>query len=470
MPYTYNTSEDVAEMLSAIGVESIEELLEQVPTELRLGRQLDLPPALGEMQLDRHMRELAQQNTPASGNGSGAVCFLGGGCYDHFVPSVVDAIASRGEFSTSYTPYQAEVSQGNLQAMFEYQSLITRLTGLEVSNSSLYDGASSAAEAVLMALASSKGRSKVVAPESLHPEYRQTIETYLENLDSELVSLACPAGVIDPNALASVLDDQTACVLIPQPNFFGCIEEVDELTRIAHEAGALVIAVFDPISLGLIKRPGDWNEGDGADIAVCEGQSLGTPMQFGGPFLGVMACRQSLVRRLPGRVVGQTKDRRDKPCYVLTLQTREQHIRRDKATSNVCSNQALLALRATVYLSLMGPAGLHETASLCLQKSRYLFDRLCETGRFEPAFTAPTFKEFVVRDRQDNVERLIQEGLGDGFLAGVPLGRWYPELNDCLLLAVTEKRTREELDRFVRFIEQSGQETLDATQAGITVG
>ncbi|MEQ8847841.1 aminomethyl-transferring glycine dehydrogenase subunit GcvPA [Botrimarina sp.] len=465
MPFTYNTDEDVAQMLAAIGAESIDELLAQVPADFRLDRPLDLPPAMGEMELDRHTRELASRNVGAA---SGAVSLLGGGSYDHFVPAVVDAIASRGEFYTSYTPYQAEVAQGNLQAMFEYQTLITRLTGLDVSNCSLYDGASAAAEAVLMALAAGKGRSRVVLPASLHPEYRQTIETYLTCLDAQAVTVPAPSGVVDPDELRSAVDDQTACVLLQQPNFFGCVEDADAATQIAHEAGALMIAVFDPISLGLMKRPGDWAAGDwaggaeaggaeerltgGADIAVCEGQSLGSPMQYGGPYLGVLACREGLVRRMPGRVVGETKDRRGKRCYVLTLQTREQHIRRDKATSNVCSNQGLFALRATVYLSLLGPEGLKETANHCLQKSRYLAERLCETERFELAFAAPTFKEFVVRDRQDRIDDLIRDGLDAGYLIGVPLGRFYPELSDCLLVCVTEKRTRQELDRLVEVV------------------
>ncbi|QDT69988.1 putative glycine dehydrogenase (decarboxylating) subunit 1 [Planctomycetes bacterium MalM25] len=465
MPFTYNTEEDVAEMLAAIGAESIDELLDQVPADFRLDRPLDLPPALGEMALDRHMNELASQNTGAASSG---VCFLGGGVYDHFIPSVVDAIASRGEFYTSYTPYQAEVAQGNLQAMFEYQTLITRLTGLDVSNCSLYDGASAAAEAVLMALAAGKGRKRVVLPASLHPEFRQTIETYLSCLDAEAVTIPAPEGVVDLDELRSTVDDQTACVLLQQPNFFGCVEDADTATSIAHEAGALMIAVFDPISLGLMKRPGDWAEGSeqgGADIAVCEGQSLGSPMQYGGPFLGVLACRELLVRRIPGRIVGQTTDRRGKKCFVLTLQTREQHIRRDKATSNVCSNQGLFALRSTVYLSLLGPEGLKETANHCLQKSRYLADRLCESERFELAFAAPTFKEFVVRDRQGGVDDLVRDGLANGFLIGVPLGPFYPGLDDCLLVAVTEKRTREELDRFVEILWQATRQGANAMGA-----
>ena len=340
------------------------------------------------------MAALAAKNEHAGSK----VCFLGGGSYDHFIPAVVDELAGRGEFYTSYTPYQAEASQGNLQVVFEYQSLITRLTGLDVSNASLYDGGSAAAEGVLMAISSTNRYGKVVVAASVHPEYRQTIATYLEDLGVELVTVGTPNGVVDPQDLAAAVDDETACVVVQQPNFFGCLEDVAALATIAHDAGALVVAAFDPISLGLLKRPGDW----GADIAVAEGQSLGTPMQYGGPYLGIMACREKLVRRMPGRIAGQTVDRRGKRCFVLTLQTREQHIRREKATSNICTNQGLFALRATIYLSLLGPQGLRETANLCLQKSRYAAEQLCKSDSLRTAHSnAPTLKEFVIRDRQE---------------------------------------------------------------------
>jgi glycine dehydrogenase subunit 1 len=438
MPYLYNTPEDQSAMLAAIGAASIEELFTMVPAELRLNRALDIPPALTELELTQHMTALAAKNAHAGNK----ICFLGGGSYDHFIPAVVDEIASRGEFYTSYTPYQAEVSQGNLQVVFEYQTLIARLTGLDVSNASLYDGGSAAAEAVLMAISSTRRYGRVVVPASLHPEYRATIATYLKNLGLELVTVATPRGLLKPQDLAGTINDQTACVVIQQPNFFGCIEDAAALASIVHDAGALVVAAFDPISLGLLKRPGDW----GADIAVAEGHTLGTPMQYGGPYLGIMACREDLVRRMPGRVAGQTVDRRGRRCFVLTLQTREQHIRREKATSNVCTNQGLFALRATIYLSLLGPQGLKETANLCLQKSRYAAQQLAKLDRFELAFDTPTFKEFVVRDRQGRVDDLLAAGLNAGFLAGVPLGRWYPELEDCFLVAVTEKRTKSEID------------------------
>ncbi len=441
MPYLYNTDDDQREMLDAIGAASIDELFDPIPDDLKLGRALDLPPALSEMELDQHLRQLATGNQHAGQK----VCFLGGGSYDHFVPAVCDVIGTRSEFYTSYTPYQAEASQGNLQAMFEYQSLIARLTGMAVANSSLYDGASAAAEAVLMALHAGGTRTKIVVPSSLHPEYRQTIATYLENLDAEVVTLECGAGVIDADALAAAVDDNTAAVVLQQPNFFGCVEDADRVSAIAKAAGALVISVFDPISLGVLKNPG----GYGASIAVAEGHTLGTPMSFGGPYLGIMACDQSLVRRIPGRIVGETKDRRGKRCFVLTLQTREQHIRREKATSNVCTNQALFAVRASVYLAQLGPQGLRETAELCLQKSRYLVEQLCKHERFSLAFDQLSFKEFVIRDAENDVDGLLKSALDAGYLAGLPLGRWYPELCDCLLVAVTERRTKGELDGLV---------------------
>jgi glycine dehydrogenase subunit 1 len=452
MPYIYNTPEDQAAMLAAIGAGSIDDLFAMVPPEMRLNRPLAIPPAMSELELTQHMTALAAKNAHAGDK----VCFLGGGSYDHFIPAVVDEIAGRGEFYTSYTPYQAEVSQGNLQVVFEYQTLIARLTGLDVSNASLYDGGSAAAEAVLMAVSSTKRYGKAVTAASVHPEYRQTIATYLEHLGVELVTVGTPEGIVKPADLAAAVDESTACIVVQQPNFFGCVEDAAELATIAHDAGALVVAAFDPISLGLLKRQGDW----GADIAVAEGHTLGTPMQYGGPYLGIMACRESLVRRMPGRIAGQTVDRRGKRCFVLTLQTREQHIRREKATSNVCTNQGLFALRATIYLGLLGPQGLRETANLCLQKSRYAIEQLCKSdgkratgsasARFELAFAAPTFKEFVIRDRQARVDELLAKALDAGFLAGVPLGQWYPELKDCFLVAVTEKRTSHEISALSR--------------------
>jgi len=445
MPFFANTERDREEMLKAVGAASLEELFESIPAELRLARPLDIPPALTEIELTRHVAELAAQNTAAGQQAS----FLGAGSYDHFVPAVVDYVAGRGEYYTSYTPYQPEVSQGNLQVCFEYQTLITQLTGLDVSNASLYDGGSAAAEAVLMAMAATKRHGRIVVAASVHPEYRQVLQTYLTNLGVEVVTVGTPAGTVASEDLEKAVNGDTACVLVQQPNFFGCLEDVKELSEIAHRAGALFVVSFDPISLGLVKRPGDY----GADIAVAEGQSLGTPMSFGGPYLGIMACRETFVRRMPGRIAGQTVDRRGRRCWVLTLQTREQHIRREKATSNICTNQGLLALRAAVYLAALGPQGLREVAELCLRKTHYAAGRLAEGGRLMPAFDRPVFKEFVVRDTQGRVADLLAHAQQCGILAGVPLARWYPELADCLLIAVTEKRTRHEIDRLASLVE-----------------
>ncbi|MGO9107917.1 MAG: aminomethyl-transferring glycine dehydrogenase subunit GcvPA [Thermoguttaceae bacterium] len=444
MPYFLNNVEDQKTMLKAIGVESIDDLFTTVPRELRLGRSLAVPPALGELELTSHLSELAEKNDPA---GSG-ICFLGGGSYDHFIPAVVDYVASRSEFVTSYTPYQAEVSQGNLQALFEYQTLISQLTGVDYSNSSLYDGGSAAAEAVLMAMSVTRRQGRVLIARSVHPDYRQILATYLANLDVELVVLDTPGGALDPEALRTAVNDETACLLLQQPNFFGCVEKIETLAKIVHEAGASLVASVDPISLGLLKRPGD----AGADIVVAEGQSLGTPMQFGGPYLGILACREQFLRRMPGRLVGQTVDRSGRRCWVLTLQTREQHIRRDRATSNICTNQALLAVRAAIYLATMGPTGLADIANLCLQKARYAAERLTAGGRLQLAFQQPTFKEFALRVRDGRVDELLAKAQAAGVFAGLPLGRWYPELKDCLLVAVTEKRTKAEIDKLAEII------------------
>jgi glycine dehydrogenase subunit 1 len=450
MPYLYNTPEDQRAMLEAIGCASIDALFDTIPEELRLNRPLDLPPAMGELELTRHITELAAQNLSSES----ADCFLGAGSYDHFIPAVVDYVASRGEFYTSYTPYQAEVSQGNLQAMFEYQSMICELTGMDVSNQSLYDGGTAAVEAVLMSMDVTRRHGEVIVAQSVHPEYRQILDTYLTSLPTKVVSVGCPKGTIDREEFAEALGEDTACVLLQQPNFFGCLEEVRELAEQTHAAGALLVVVVDPISLGLLERPGEY----GADIVVAEGQSLGTPMQYGGPYLGIMACREAFVRRLPGRIAGQTVDRRGKRCWVLTLQTREQHIRRDKATSNICTNQGLFALRASVYLAAMGPEGLRDVAGLCLQKAAYARESFANLERFEPAFDAPVFKEFVLRDRQNRVDQLLTDAECAGILAGVPLGRWYPELSDCLLVAVTEKRTRSQIDRLVDFVAEDSKD------------
>lgn len=444
--YILNTPDDEKQMLAAIGAGSVEELFAAIPAELRLKRGLKIPPALSELELTQHIQALGKANTTAAN----AVCFLGGGSYDHFIPSVVDAIAGRSEFYTAYTPYQAEASQGSLQAFFEYQTLICQLTGLDVSNASLYEGGSSVAEAVLMALNITNRRGQVLVARSVHPEYRDVLKTYLTNLNVPLTELSTPDGYLDPDALKKALTDQTACVVVQHPNFFGNLEEVEAIAKIAKERGALFIVSFDPISLGVLKRPAQY----GADIAIAEGQGLGTPMAYGGPYLGILACRKEYVRQIPGRLVGETVDRNGQRCWVLTFQTREQHIRREKATSNICTNQGLLALRATVYLAALGPAGMRETAELCLRKAHYASDALARSGA-APRFRRPFFKEFVVRLKGD-VSAAIAKLRGSGYLAGLALGRWYPEFADSMLVCVTEKRTKTEIDGLAAAMEQLG--------------
>lgn len=437
MSYVLNTPDDQRLMLDRIGVSSLQELLQGIPEAFQLKRPLGVPPALAEMELTRHLQQLAGRNLSAND----AVCFLGGGSYDHFIPAVVDAVAGRSEYYTAYTPYQAEASQGSLQAFFEYQTLICQLTGMDVANASLYEGGSAVAEAVIMALTALPKRAKVVITETVQPDYRRTLATYLANLDAELTTLPAPHGFLDPDGLKQAVTDDTACVVVQHPNFFGCLEEVETLADMAHAKGALFIVSFDPISLGLLKRPGQY----GADIAVAEGQCLGNYLAYGGPYLGILACREEYLRKMPGRLVGQTVDRRGSRCWVLTLQTREQHIRREKATSNICTNQGLLALRAAVYLAALGPRGLRETAELCTRKAHYAAEQLSKVPGVRLRFERPFFKEFTLAV-PGKVPDLLRRLLDAGFHAGLPLGTWYPALADSISIAVTEKRTREEID------------------------
>jgi glycine dehydrogenase subunit 1 len=437
MAYIANTPEDIRVMLGAIGLDSLDQLFEIIPPEFRLERPLQVPRALTEWELTQEV-----QHTLARNDGTDRrVCFLGGGCYDHFIPAVVDNLAGRGEFYTAYTPYQPEASQGTLQATFEYQTLITQLTGMDVSNASLYDGGSAAAEAMLMALTITRRFGQVVVAESVHPEYRQILATFLAQMEPHLVTIPTPEGQAAPARVSEAITDQTAAVVVQYPNFFGRLEDVRALVDAAHARGALAIVIVDPVSLGLLNRPGDY----GADIVVAEGQTLGNPLAFGGPYLGIMACREEYVRKMPGRIVGQTTDRKGTRCWVLTLQTREQHIRREKATSNICTNQGLLALRASIYLAVMGPRGLRQAAELSTRKAHYAAERLAAVPGLSLAFPGPFFKEFVVRCEHDPKAVLAEVGRL-GYHGGIHLGRWYPELDDCILIAVTEKRSKDEID------------------------
>lgn len=447
MSYLFNTPDEKREMLAAIEADSVETLFEQIPGSLQLGRPLDLPPPLTELELEQHIQKQAAKN----GGRSTRVCFLGGGVYDHFIPAAVDSIASRGEFYTAYTPYQAEASQGSLQAFFEFQTLICQLTGMDVSNASLYEGGTAVSEAIFMAMRCTKRHGRVVMLGSVHPEYRQIVETYLFNLDCELIVVPTPDGVADPAVVAEAVDDSTACLVIQTPNFYGCLEQVEALTGIAHQHGVLAVVSFDPISLGVLKTPGEC----GADIAVAEGQSLGTPMQFGGPFLGILTCRQKFVRQMPGRLIGETVDRNGKRCFVLNLQAREQHIRREKATSNICTNQGLLALRATAYLSLVGPQGLREVANLSCSKAHYAAKSLCGIDGIELAFDQPFFKEFTVKCR-DGADEFIARAKRAGFDVGPGL-KPFGGPDDHVLIAVTECRTRGEIDQLAEAIRNEAE-------------
>ncbi|HEY8394998.1 MAG TPA: aminomethyl-transferring glycine dehydrogenase subunit GcvPA [Thermaerobacter sp.] len=439
--YIPHTDADRRAMMAAIGISSIDELFADIPEEVRLRRPLRLPPALSEPELVAHLEELAAAN-PASG----MVCFLGGGVYDHFIPSVVPYLAGRGEFATAYTPYQPEVSQGTLRAIFEFQTMIAELTGLDVANASMYDGATALTEAALMAVNVAR-RERVVVLGTVHPEYRQVLATYAEGQRLPVTTVAVDGrlGTTDMADLERALEgEDVACVLVQQPNFYGCLEPVHEIAARVKARGALLVVSTDPISLGLLEAPGRY----GADIVVGDGQALGLPMAFGGPHFGFFACRAEHVRRMPGRIVGQTVDREGRTGYVLTLQTREQHIRRDRATSNICTNHSLMALAGTVYLAALGPRGLRRVAELCLQKAHYLAERIAGLPGFDLVFEAPFFKEFVIRcDRPGFDPAAVAREAG--YLVGPDLGRWEAGRRGQLLVAVTEQRTRRELDGLV---------------------
>jgi glycine dehydrogenase subunit 1 len=451
--YLLNTPAQRHQMLETIGVSSIDELFRQVPESLQLNRPLALPDAMSELELEAETAKLAAENA----NLTTQSCFLGGGVYDHFIPAAVDEIVSRGEFYTAYTPYQAEASQGSLQAFFEFQTLICQLTGMDVSNASLYEGGTAVSEAAFMAMRVTRRHEKIVMLGSVHPEYHQILNTYLARLGTELTVVPTPKGTADLTAVEAAVDDKTACLIVQHPNFFGCLESSRELAEIAHRSGALAIVSFDPISLGILQQPAS----DGFDIAVAEGQSLGTPMQYGGPFLGILTCRQEFVRKMPGRLVGQTVDRNGKTCYVLNLQAREQHIRREKATSNICTNQGLLALRATVYMSLVGPQGIKEVAELSCKKAHYAAEKLTAINGVELMFDRPFFKEFTLRTQQP-ADEFVSRAAAAGFGIGPSFDRFGEPLlstlnagdNYGLIIAVTEKRTREEIDRLAAALKK----------------
>ena len=440
MRYIPHTDHDVAAMLNALGIESVDDLFRHLPETLRSQAHINLPPGLSEAGVSARVSELAACNR----TGTQSSVFLGGGAYRHFVPTVVDHLIQRGEFATAYTPYQPEVSQGTLQAIFEFQSLIVALFGLDVANASMYDGASATAEAVLMAKRILPKRSSVLVSRALHPHYRHVIETYLRGFPGARI-VEVPWGTdgrLDSDILEQQLNETVSCVVVGYPSVFGVIEDVAAISDAVHQVGGLAItATTESLALGLLKSPGEL----GVDIAVAEGQSLGIPLSYGGPGIGLFACREKFLRNIPGRLVGETIDQDGRRGFVLTLATREQHIRRERATSNICTNQGLCALATAVFLCLMGKHGLREMALQNVKKSHYACDLLLQTSRCHARFSAPFFNECVIEVR--GAREVWQQLQAENLIAGLLLEDWYPELQDCLLLCVTEMHTRTEIER-----------------------
>ncbi|MDF2544744.1 MAG: gcvPA [Herbinix sp.] len=436
--YFPHTSMDRTEMLQTIGCSSIEELFINIPQEVRLTKELDLPEGLSESQVKRKMEVISKKNKVFD------TIFRGAGAYNHYIPSAVKSITSKEEFVTAYTPYQAEISQGILQSIFEYQTMICELTGMEVSNASVYDGATAAAEAVVMC--KEKKRTKVLLSGTTNPQVIETIQTYCKWIGVEIITLPDKNGVTDLDALRQAVNNETACVYLQQPNFFGQIEDAETIAKITHEAGAKLIMGCNPISLAVIKTPAEF----GADIAVGEGQPLGLPLSFGGPYLGFMATTEKLMRRLPGRIVGETKDVHGNRAFVLTLQAREQHIRRENASSNICSNQALCAMTAAVYLSTMGKDGLYQAAVQSMSKAHYLSEKLSSLAGFELVYTGSFFHEFVTRCPK-SVDEVMTALEKEGILGGYSLDG---ENQGNILWCVTEMNSKEEMDRLVDILRE----------------
>ncbi len=442
MPYIPNSKEDLKKMLETIGVTGIEELFAPIPANLHKAAVLNLPPAMAEPELARHLEELARKNDP------GEISFVGGGIYNHYVPPVVWTVAMRSEFATAYTPYQAEVAQGTLQVIYEYQTHICRLTGMDVANASMYDGATAMTEAAMLAI-NHTGRRRIVISETVNPIWREVLASMVSGRELEIVVIPAAGNVAEPGKFKEYIDDRAACLIMGQPNFFGYLEDIALGEKAIHDAGGLLVLAVDPVSLGILKTPGEYQ----ADIAVGEGQSLGIPRNFGGPLLGFFAARQEYVRKIPGRLVGRTVDTEGKTGFVLTLQTREQHIRRDKATSNICTSEALCATAATIFMSLMGRQGLPRLARLSTERAHYLADKIASLETYKIWSQKPFFKEFVV-ETTESPAHLIEEMSAVGISAGIDLSRFYPALDHHLLVAVTEMNSFEDCDRFCRALSR----------------
>ncbi|OHB88697.1 MAG: glycine dehydrogenase (aminomethyl-transferring) [Planctomycetes bacterium RIFCSPHIGHO2_02_FULL_40_12] len=437
MNYTPNTESDIKLMLKEIGVNSIEDLLADIPEEL-LCKKINIPAGISEMELKHSLKSLSDKNASLNKYAS----YLGAGTYEHFIPCIVDHLSSRGEFYTCYTPYQPEVSQGTLQGIYEFQSMMCELLAMDVANASMYDGASALAEAAMLAIRY-KQKKNVLISKTVHPEYREVISTYLQELDVKLIEVEMEDGITSISNLDAMIDNNTACVLIQTPNFFGCLEETEELAGLTHKNEALFVACVNPMSLGIIKPPGEY----GADIAVGDIQALGNYINYGGPHAGFFAVNKEFIRKMPGRLAGATVDTKGRRAFTLTLQTREQHIRRAKATSNICTNQQLLALRTCIYLSTLGKEGMIDVGSLNIHKSHYAMARLCEIDGIEPLFDKPFFNEFAIKLSGNCKIQDINNGLFEaGIIGGLDLSRFYPDIDNAMLLCVTETKTKEDID------------------------
>lgn len=441
--YFPETDEDIRQMLNAIGVEKLEDLYADIPEELKLKEGYNIPATMSELELRQYFEGLGKQNKPL-------ICFAGAGVYDHYTPSVINYITQRSEFLTSYTPYQAEISQGTLQYIFEYQTLMADLTGMDISNASMYDGCTATAEAMMMAVAAFHRRNKILLSSTLNPRVIAVVETYAKFHGVNIVLLPEKNGQTDLSVLKeAVSNGDVAGVIVGQPNYYGIVEDLTGIADVCHAQKTLLIMNCPASTLAILKTPGEW----GADIAVGDAQSLGVPMNFGGPYLGYMCTRNELVRKMPGRIVGGTVDVRGNRTFVLTLQAREQHIRRQKATSNICTSQGFMTLFVSIYLSLMGPQGMKEVNEHSYAGAHYLYEALLKTGKFEAVFDAPFFNEFCVKTKL-NVHKLQKDLAEEGFLAGVK-----PEksgMDNCILFAVTEKRSKAEIDKFVSLINKEG--------------
>jgi len=447
MPYTYHTDEDRRAMLAVIGAKSEDELIDVIPEKFHLRSLLPIEKGKTEPETIRAMQAISRQNRPAAH----MISFLGGGIYDHTVPSVVNNLTSRPEFATAYTPYQPEASQGTLQVIFEFQTHVARLTGLPVANASMYDGATALAEACLMAAKITR-RDVILIPHALNPRYVRVIRSYVTGQKVELRTLpTSPAGDIDRSALKHELNDKVAAVVVQTPNYFGTLEQPWQFEKEVHAAGALLVTSVDPVSLSILRPPGAY----GADIAVGECQPLGNPIGYGGPLVGFMACKQDYIRSMPGRIVSATHDVDGRQAYVLTLQTREQHIRREKATSNICTNQGLLATRATIYVSLLGEHGFTELGRVCHERARKLSGRITECEGYSLKYSGPFFREFVIACPVD-AESVVEAARKEGILAGIPLSRYYgAAARKLLLVAVTEKNQDEDADKFCDVLKRA---------------